>query len=480
MRIAAIDQGTTSTRVLLLRADGGLDPLLSLPHAQTYPAPGHVEQDGEELLANVRRCLDAAGADVVGLANQGESCLAWDARDGRPVSPVISWQDDRTADVTAGLERDGAGPLVMARAGLPLDPYFSASKLGWILRHVPAAATLAAQGRLRLGTTDAFFRDRLTGRCETDIATASRTSLMNLDTGAWDPDLCALFGVPMACLPRIGPTSGELGPLPGGALLAASIVDQQAALYGHGCRRPGAAKVTFGTGAFVQCLTGALVRPARPGPLPTVAWQKAGEPVTHALDGGVYAAASAVNWARGLGLFDDHETISAFAAPPAIDRGLIFVPALAGLGCPHWQRAVRGAWLGLGLDHGKADLMQALLEGVALRTAEVLDAMRAVHALDGAVSVDGGLARNAYFVDFLSEVAGQDLHLPAETEQTAMGLALMAAEACGLEPLPPGAGRLIRVGQRRNRDRLDRFAAARQALSDMAAAQDNGRVPPSS
>ena len=183
MRIAAIDQGTTSTRVLHLKADGRLHPILSLPHHQTYPAPSHVEQDAEELLANIRRCLDMAGADIVGLANQGESCLAWDAHDGRPICPVISWQDDRTADVTEALARDGAGPLVMARAGLPLAPYFSASKLGWILRHIPRAADIARLGHLRLGTTDAFFRDRLTGRFETDIATASRTSLMNLATG---------------------------------------------------------------------------------------------------------------------------------------------------------------------------------------------------------------------------------------------------------------------------------------------------------
>ena len=175
MKIAALDQGTTSTRSLLLGADGALTPVKSLPHQQDYPAPGHVEQDGEALLANVARCLEAAGADVVGLANQGESCLAWDARDGRPLGPVISWQDDRTADVTAALVAEGAGPEVMARAGLPLDPYFSASKLGWILRHNPQAAELARLGHLRLGTTDAFFRDRLTGRYETDIATASRT-----------------------------------------------------------------------------------------------------------------------------------------------------------------------------------------------------------------------------------------------------------------------------------------------------------------
>lgn len=465
MRIAAIDQGTTSTRVLILGADGSLEPVLSLSHGQTYPAAGYVEQDAQELLQNIRRCLEAAAPDVVGLTNQGESCLAWDARDGRPICPVISWQDDRTAAVTAELDRTGAGALVMARAGLPLDPYFSASKLGWILRHVSGAAELAAQGHLRLGTTDAFFRDRLTGRFETDVATASRTSLMALETAAWDADLCALFGVPVECLPKIGPTSGDLGTLPGGARLAASIVDQQAALYGHGCHRPGMAKVTFGTGAFVQCLTGALVRPERPGPLPTVAWQKAGEPISYALDGGVYAAASAVNWARELGLFGDFAEISAFAAPPAIDRGIAFVPALAGLGCPHWSRSARGAWLGLGLATGKPDMMQALLEGVALRTAEVLAAMERLHPIDGTVSVDGGLSRNGYFVQFLAEVAGHALFLSDETEQTAAGVAWMAAEVSSSARFIAPPGRALKGGGAERDRRLSRFDMARQAVA---------------
>jgi glycerol kinase len=474
MKVAAIDQGTTSTRVLLA-GTGGLLPILSLPHSQAYPAPGHVEQDGEELLANILRCLDAARPDVVGLANQGESCLAWDARDGRPICPVISWQDDRTADVTAALARDGAGPFVMARAGLPLDPYFSASKLGWILRHVPGAAELARQGHLRLGTTDAFFRDRLTGRFETDIATASRTSLMHLETGAWDAELCALFQVPLDCLPQIGPTSGDLGLLPGGIRLAASIVDQQAALYGHGCRKPGDAKVTFGTGAFVQCLTGTLVRPERPGPLPTVAWQKAGEAVTYALDGGVYAAGSAVNWARELGLFQDFAEISNFANPAAIDRDIAFVPALAGLGCPHWNRAARGAWLGLGLGTTKSDMMQALLEGVALRTAEVFAAMNTLHAFDGAVSVDGGLSRNGYFLKFLSEVAGHDLFLSAEPELTAAGVAGMAAEALSTGQTRDRVGQSIPADCLHQERRMSRFQSARDAIAVFSTVSAVGR-----
>lgn len=472
MRIAAIDQGTTSTRVLLLQDDGRLKPVLSLPHRQEYPAPGHVEQDGEELLANILRCLAAAAPDAVGLANQGESCLAWDARDGRPICPVISWQDDRTIAMTYRLSREGAGPLVMERAGLPVDPYFSASKLGWIVTNVPQAAELARQGHLRLGTTDAFFRDRLTGRFETDIATASRTSLMNLETGNWDAELCTLFGVPMECLPKIGPTSGDFGLLPGGARLVASIVDQQAALFGHGCRTPGAAKVTFGTGAFVQCLTGPLVRPDRPGPLPTVAWQKAGEGVTYALDGGVYAAASAVNWAKELGLFEDYAEIAGFSVPPAIDRGIAFVPALAGLGCPHWRRSVRGAWLGLGLGTGKSDLMQSLLEGIALRTAEVFASMNLLQAFEGAISVDGGLSKNPYFMSFLADVAGHDLFLSDEAELTAAGLVAMVDEVCSAGGVSMLSGRSLSSGQHNRQMRLSRFALARQAIDVFADAGD--------
>lgn len=464
-RIAAIDQGTTSTRALLLGADGRLTPALSLPHAQRTPAPGHVEQDAEELLANILRCLQASDAQLVGLSNQGESCLAWDGRTGQPIGPVITWQDDRTADVTAALESDGAAPLVMERAGLPLDPYFSASKLGWIVRHIPAAADLARQGHLRLGTTDAFFRDRLTGRFETDIATASRSSLMNLATGEWDADLCRLFGVPIEALPPITPTSGDLGTLPGGTRLMASIVDQQAALYGHGCRAPGQTKITFGTGAFAQCVTGALVKPGN-GILPTVAWAEGSDPVTYALDGGVYAAASAVNWARELGLFTDYAQISTFTGA-AIDRGLAFVPALVGLGAPHWNRAARGAWLGLALADGPRDLMQALLEGIALRAAEVLGAMAGVQPPSGPVSVDGGLSRNPYFTAFLAETLGRGLHLSDEPELTAMGLAHMAAKAAGIILPDHRPGRTIAAGPGAP-DRLTRFAEARKAVEGYA------------
>ena len=272
----------------------------------------------------------------------------------------------------------------------------------------------------------------------------------------------------MDALPRITPTSGDLGTLPGGARLAASIVDQQAALYGHGCRGPGETKVTFGTGAFAQCVTGGLVAPGNSGVLPTVAWQAEGRPVTYALDGGVYAAASAVNWARELGLFTDYAAIASFPGA-AIDRGLAFVPALVGLGCPHWNRQARGAWLGLGLADGKGDLMQALLEGIALRTAEVLAAMAGLQPVVGRVSIDGGLSRNPYFTAFLADTLGRDLFLSDEAELTAAGLARMAAEAAGVSVPEVRPGRVLTGRQTATApDRLARFAKARRAVEGYA------------
>ena len=468
MKILAIDQGTTSTRALL--HDGtGLRPVYQQAHRQIMPAKGYVEHDPGELLANLDQALKT-DADLVGLANQGESCLAWDARDGRPVSPIIVWQDDRTAAETARMRADGLGPEVMSRAGLPLDPYFSASKLGWILRNCAEAGELARQGRLRMGTTDAFFRDRLTGRFQTDIATASRTSLLNIATGQWDEDLCRMFGVNRDCLPEITDTAGDLGVLPNGARLAVSIVDQQAALYGHDCRVPGAAKVTFGTGAFVQCVTDGLVKPAQPGPLPTIAWRFPGQGVRYAVDGAVYTAAAAVDWARSINLFSDYGEIGSFTKPAAIDRGLAFLPALAGLACPHWDRQARGSWFGLSLDHDARDLMQALLEGVAMRTAEVVHAMAAEQEITS-LSVDGGMAQNEYLLGFLAGLLPQPVSRACETESTALGLVHMALDAEGIarrdqiahQPVQPDAG------DRQVADsRLAKFAIIRERLSSLS------------
>ncbi|MBK5927343.1 FGGY family carbohydrate kinase [Rhodobaculum claviforme] len=470
-RFLAIDQGTTSTRAILVE-DSGARLLGSFVHRQHHPAPGHVEHDPEELLAHVAACLDlgrAAGAQAAGLANQGESCLAWDATTGRALGPVIVWQDDRTAATCARLAADGAEALTLARAGLPLDAYFSASKLAWCLAHLPGARALAAAGRLRLGTTDAFFRHRLTGRCATDPTTASRTSLMDLDRLDWDADLCALFGVPRACLPPIAPTTGDLGTARGLALTA-SVVDQQAALYGHGARAPGQAKVTFGTGAFALCPTAARAA-AGQGPLPTVAWALAGAAPGYALEGGVYAAGAAVNWARGLGLFSDWDQIAAFDGPPAIARGVVFVPALAGLACPHWRRDARGGFLGLDLGCGPRDMARAVLEGIAFRTAEVIESIAALQPLDGAVRIDGGLSGNPAFVRFLADTLARPVIVSHEAELTAVGCAALAAHGAGAAlALAPG-GQMVAPAPQPAHWRA-RFADARASIAAYGAPAD--------
>ncbi|MBY0561039.1 FGGY family carbohydrate kinase [Hyphomicrobium sp.] len=432
MRVAAIDQGTTSTRVLVADTDGTVEIACSITHQQIHPHPGWVEHDPEELLSNIRACLQAAGAvDAIGIDNQGESCLAWDARTGAALSPVIVWQDNRTADVIERLKAAGAEALTLARAGLPLDAYFSASKLAWIINTLPAAKAALDAGHLRLGTTDAFFLDRLTGTFATDVTTASRTSLMNLETGQWDEELCQLFGVPMSCLPKIMPTVADYGRVDGVPITAA-VVDQQAALFGHGCRKPGDAKITFGTGAFALTVTGdKIARAPEKGLLPTVAWSIDGQ-MTYAVDGGVYDAGSAIEWARRIGLVTDLTAdLDWFDCEPAIERGVVFVPALSGLACPHWDRTAASLFLGMSAATTRADLCQALLEGIALSAADVVGAMDAHVAIGRSIAIDGGLARSRYFAQFLADMIGRDVVATSFDERTAFGTASLAARGAG-------------------------------------------------
>ena len=438
MRAIAVDQGTTGTKSFTLDEDGGFHHAAGFEHRQIYPQAGWVEHDPEELLAHVRAAIAAAGsASCIGIDNQGETVIAWDAGTGRPVHNAIVWQDGRTSGVTAKLKADGAEEMTLRRAGLPLDPYFSASKLRWFLDHVPEARDLLRQKRLRLGTSDAFFLDRLTGTFATDVTTASRTSLMSLDTLQWDEALCDLFGVPMECLPEIRSTAGSFGDFEG-TPVTASLVDQQAALFGHGCARRGDAKITFGTGAFALAVAGAeRVDGSKFGILPTVAWKVGKRAADFAIDGGVYNAGSALNWARGLGLFNDFAEIDAFDGAPAISRGLAFVPALSGLACPHWDRTAAGLWIGMGLDTTRADMARSVLEGIALRAAEVIAAMSELIPLHSTISVDGGMARNTYFLKFLGNVLGKTVLVPSSTELTALGTARMALRGAGATDLPP-------------------------------------------
>lgn len=438
LRIAAVDQGTTSTRALVF-TDSGAEVVFSRTHATTYPHPGWVEQDAHELLGNVRAAIAVAGkVDAIGIANQGESCLAWDSETGEPLTPVIVWQDGRTAadlgqiDVATQTE-------IAARSGLPADPYFSASKLGWIVRNCEAARAALSAGRLRLGTTDAFFLDRLTGNFVTDRATASRTSLMNLTTGAWDETLCDVFGVPRESLPEIVANTHSFGTV-GNVPISASIVDQQAALFGHGCRARGEAKITFGTGAFALAVSGheAVDPNDAGGLLPTVAWDLGDDPV-YALDGGVYDVGSAIDWAVRAGLGTAVSSFADFEAPSAISRGLAFVPAFSGLAAPHWDRTAAPVLIGLQPSTSQQDIRQALLEGIAFATASVIEAMAKALPLSGPISIDGGVSGSPYFVRFLASLLERPVVVRGLSEQTSLGVAMLAATGIGQVLSTPAA-----------------------------------------
>ena len=439
MRIAGIDQGTTSTRTLILDHTGSIRVAHAVAHRQIYRNEGWVEHDPEELIRNIQTCANAAGkVDAIGIDNQGESCLAWDAKTKEALSPVIVWQDIRSIAEIERLKADDKEAETLARAGPPLDPYFSAAKLGWLVENLPAVKGALSRGTLRLGTTDAFFLDRLTGRFVTDVSTASRTSLLNLGSLQWDENLCEIFGVPIDCLPEIVPTTGDFGTLMtehGAVPVTASVVDQQAALYGFGCRARGDVKITFGTGAFALMITGdEPVHTVDTGLLPTVAWQKQGQAPVFALDGGVYTASAALNWAKSLGLFMDFNDINEFSDPPAVNSGLVFVPALAGLGCPYWDPRARGLWTGLSLDHSPFQMVQSILEGVAFRAAEVLEVFDRCIPLAASIRVDGGMSKNPYFLQFLANAAQRNIWPSRMPELTGLGTIHLAADALGFEP----------------------------------------------
>lgn len=426
MRIAAIDQGTTSTRCLVIEDGGDWRVADTRRHRQVHPAPGWVEHDPEELLLNVEKVSAAAGpVDAIALSNQGESCLAWDAVTGKPLSPVIVWQDSRTASALATYS-----PSAQVRSrkvcGLPLDPYFSASKLSWLIKHIPAVSSALVAKRLRLGTTDAFFLTRLSGSFVTDIATASRTGLLDMGSGTWSAEMCELHGVPIQCLPKITSVDAGFGKI-GNTPIRVSIVDQQAALYGHNCRKPGDCKITFGTGAFLLAVAGGE-RPETADLLPTIAWQRVGEEPTFALEGGVYDAGAALDWAQRIGLYSHVDELDGFDGPSALSRGIAFVPALSGLAAPYWDRAAGSLFIGMNHATDRRDLVRAVIEGIAMLTATVIAAASEVMALSPTISIDGGLSQSAYFARFLAAATNRIITVPPVYELTALGL----AELCGV------------------------------------------------
>ena len=465
--ILAIDQGTTSTKAYV-SIDGRPATFVGRRrHRQIRPNVGWVEHDPIEISNHVLELAALAGpSDAIGLANQGETVVAWDAETKRPLYNALVWQDERTSEDVERLRSEGLEALTLERAGLPLDPYFSATKLRWLLDNAEDARSFARTGRLRLGTSDAFLLDRMCGAFCTDVSTASRTSLLNLSTLQWDEDLCEAFGVPIELLPTIMPTTSAFGEIAGVGGICASVVDQQAALFGHDCRRPGNIKITFGTGAFALGLTGDT--PAlntNSGLLPTCAWRLGSAPPAYALDGGVLTAGAAVEWLRSVGLLDTFEELDAFDGPSAASRGVMFVPAQSGLGCPHWDRSARGLWIGMNLATSRADLCRAVLEGIAFRAAELIAAFNSV-APSTKIAIDGGLTRSQYFCGFLAEAIGHEIIVAETGDVTAVGLLQLARLGASVPASMPEVAyrRVAPTGVLQDVDR-DRFAEALQRAS---------------
>jgi glycerol kinase len=452
--LLGIDEGTSAVKAILF--DGDLRPLAEARRekALSHPRPGWVEQDPEEVLRAVVDAVaeilrEAPGPiDACGLDHQGESVLTWDAETGRALTPIVTWQDKRSQEVLDRLERDGGADEVRERSGMPLDPYFSAGKLTWLLEHDEAVAAARERGVLRLGTVDAFLCERLGAGFHTDPSTASRTQL---GAPEWDDRLLELFGVPRDALPPIVDTVGEIGVLrheswPHELALRARCVDQQAALAGAGCVETGLTKATYGTGVFVLANVGAE-RPAPVGGLiPTVAWSVDGA-VEWALDGGVFTAGALLEWmSRDLGLAADPAALAAAAATVDDAAGVRVLPALAGMGAPWWRSSARAVIAGLTAGVRDAHIARAALEAIAWRVADIVEVVRSQAPVD-ALRVDGGLTRDALLLQMQADAAGVAVERGA-VDATAAGAAALAAVGAGLWPSTASIAERIPVGER--------------------------------
>ncbi|MEP9355328.1 glycerol kinase GlpK [Xanthobacter sp. KR7-65] len=486
--ILAIDQGTTSSRALLVRRDGSVAAMAQEELPQHFPASAHVEQEAEDILGTVLRCCRAALAEAgagpadiaaIGITNQRETTLVWERATGRAIHRAIVWQDRRTAPTCARLEAAGHGPLVKARTGLLIDPYFSATKIAHILDAVPGARERAEKGELAFGTVDSFLLFRLTGgrAHATDATNAARTLLFDIHKGAWDDDLLAIFGVPRALLPQVmdcaaafGTTDPALfgGPIP----VRGMAGDQQAAVVGQACFSPGMVKSTYGTGCFALLNTGATPVVSTRRLLTTIAYQIDGRR-TYALEGSIFVAGAAVQWLRdGLGIIARASESDDLALRADDGQDVILVPAFVGLGAPYWRPDVRGALFGLTRATGPAELARAALESVCFQTVDLLDAMHADWpgaADDTVLRVDGGMTASDFTMQRLADLLGAPVDRPVQKETTVLGAAYLAGLACGFFPPPDvfaGQWRLERrfTPQMAPTDRSARLSAWRQAV----------------
>lgn len=472
--ILAIDQGTTSSRAILF--DANARPVASAQRelTQHYPQLGWVEHDPDEIwqgvLATARDTIASSGVAVeriaaIGITNQRETTVVWDRSTGEPVNRAIVWQDRRTAETCNALKAQGAEETVSARTGLLLDPYFSATKVAWILDHVPGARERAERGELAFGTIDSFLLWRLTGGAvhATDVTNASRTMLLDIGTGRWDPELCALFGVPEAMLPEVRDNAGAFGVTADGLFerrirVTGMAGDQQAALFGQGCFEPGMVKSTYGTGCFMLLNTGEEAVASSNRLLTTLACSLGGR-TTYALEGSIFIAGAAVKWLRdGLGVIADAAETHSLATQVPDSHGVYLVPGFVGLGAPHWDPDARGAIHGLTLNASAAHLARAALEAVAYQTLDLVESMRADGAKAPAgVRVDGGMAANDWLCQFLADILQVPVQRPQNVEATAVGAALLAGLGAGLwtdlQSLPDSCSGADRFTPRMDDDR---------------------------
>jgi len=446
--LLAIDQGTTSTRAMIFDDQGQVCAKAQAEFTQYFPHDGWVEHEGMEIIKTVidtvRGALsqlpDGVFPEAIGITNQRETTLIWDRKTGVPIYPAIVWQDRRTADLCRDMTQNGHEPAIVEKTGLLLDPYFSATKITWILDNILGARTRAEKGELAFGTVDSFILWHLTrGKTHaTDVTNASRTMLYNIHDMAWDMDLLRLFNVPEAILPTVyacdhhfGDTAADLF---GKALpIMAMAGDQQAALIGQHCLQAGQVKCTYGTGGFVMMNTGDKIIRSQNRLLTTVAYQIGGK-VAYALEGSFFCAGSAVQWLRdGLKIISDAAETDALARSIESSGGVYMVPAFTGLGAPHWNPDARGALFGLTRSTGVAEIARAALESVGFQTADLLTAMQQDAALSyDSLKVDGGMTQNEWLMQFLADITQMDVIRPKILETTAYGAALLAGIGAGL------------------------------------------------
>src|SRR5580704_1819676 len=446
--LLAIDQGTSSSRAIGFSASGEMIAVEQQPFEQIYPNPGWVEHDAEVIWATVmstsRRVLQQLGETkrtpaAIGITNQRETTILWDRRSGAPIYNAIVWQDRRTADRCRQLAADHGEADIGRKTGLRFDPYFSATKIAWILDRVPGARQAAASGHIAFGTVDSFLIWRLTGgRLHlTDATNASRTALYDIAKGCWDESLCAMFDVPMSVLPEVRDSADDFGctdeTVLGQSLPIRGVAgDQQAALVGQACFAAGDVKSTYGTGAFLVLNTARQLVVSKNRLLGTIAYRLNGV-VTYALEGSILSAGSAVQWLRdGLGLISRASDIEALAAAAPHSGGVYLVPAFTGLGAPYWDPDARAAILGLTRASSRAEIARATLDSVAYQTYDLLDAMAADGLRPETLKVDGGMSQNDLFLQRLADVLGMAIRRPAIAESTAFGAACLAGLGCGV------------------------------------------------